>query len=326
MNTKEMAADLQESRQAQAPRRNVQDRLFELLTLACAALVLAVLGAILLSLVMGSWQALSTHGIGFLFHSEWDPINGIFGALAPIYGTLVTSFIAIAIGVPLSFGIAMFITELSPRMLRRPLVVAIELLAGIPSIIYGMWGLFVFAPLFGRTVQPFLQDTLGGLPGLGLLFAGPPMGVGMLTAGLILALMITPFISSVMREVFDVVPKALKESAYAMGATTWEVMARIVVPQTKLGLVGGVMLGLGRALGETMAVTLVIGNAYQISPSLFAAGNTISSVLANEFAEADDALYTSSLMALGLVLFLIAMTVLVVARLLLWRLRRHGAN
>ena len=288
--------------------------------------MLAVLGAILLSLVMGSWQALSTHGIGFLFHSEWDPINGIFGALAPIYGTLVTSFIAIAIGVPLSFGIAMFITELSPRMLRRPLVVAIELLAGIPSIIYGMWGLFVFAPLFGRTVQPFLQDTLGGLPGLGLLFAGPPMGVGMLTAGLILALMITPFISSVMREVFDVVPKALKESAYAMGATTWEVMARIVVPQTKLGLVGGVMLGLGRALGETMAVTLVIGNAYQISPSLFAAGNTISSVLANEFAEADDALYTSSLMALGLVLFLIAITVLVVARLLLWRLRRHGAN
>ena len=326
MNTKEMAADLEESRQAQAPRRNVKDRLFELLTLACAALVLAVLGAILLSLVMGSWQALSTHGIGFLFHSEWDPINGIFGALAPIYGTLVTSFIAVAIGVPLSFGIAMFITELSPRMLRRPLVVAIELLAGIPSIIYGMWGLFVFAPLFGRTVQPFLQDTLGGLPGLGLLFAGPPMGVGMLTAGLILALMITPFISSVMREVFDVVPKALKESAYAMGATTWEVMARIVVPQTKLGLVGGVMLGLGRALGETMAVTLVIGNAYQISPSLFAAGNTISSVLANEFAEADDALYTSSLMALGLVLFLIAITVLVVARLLLWRLRRHGAN
>jgi phosphate transport system permease protein len=326
VNTKEMAADLEESRQAQAPRRNVKDRLFELLTLACAAVVLAVLGAILLSLVMGSWQALSTHGIGFLFHSEWDPINGIFGALAPIYGTLVTSFIAIAIGVPLSFGIAMFITELSPRMLRRPLVVAIELLAGIPSIIYGMWGLFVFAPLFGRTVQPFLQDTLGGLPGLGLLFAGPPMGVGMLTAGLILALMITPFISSVMREVFDVVPKALKESAYAMGATTWEVMARIVVPQTKLGLVGGVMLGLGRALGETMAVTLVIGNAYQISPSLFAAGNTISSVLANEFAEADDALYTSSLMALGLVLFLIAITVLVAARLLLWRLRRHGAN
>ena len=326
MNTKEMAADLEEAHQAQAPRRNVADRLFELLTLACAALVLAVLGAILLSLVMGSWQALSTHGIGFLFHSEWDPINGTFGALAPVYGTLVTSFIAIAIGMPLSFGIAMFITELSPRMLRRPLVVAIELLAGIPSIIYGMWGLFVFAPLFGRTVQPFLQDTLGQLPGLGMLFAGPPMGVGMLTAGLILALMITPFISSVMREVFDVVPKALKESAYAMGATTWEVMARIVVPQTKLGLVGGVMLGLGRALGETMAVTLVIGNAYQISPSLFAAGNTISSVLANEFAEADDALYTSSLMALGLVLFLIAITVLVAARLLLWRLRRHGAN
>lgn len=321
-----MTAALEEPKQAQAPGRNVADRLFELVTLACAALVLAVLAAILFSLVMGSWQALSTHGIGFLFHSEWDPINGDFGALAPIYGTVVTSFIAIAIGVPLSFGIAMFITELSPRMLRRPLVVAIELLAGIPSIIYGMWGLFVFAPLFGRYVQPMLHDTLGRLPGLGLLFQGPPMGVGMLTAGLILALMITPFISSVMREVFEVVPKALKESAYAMGATTWEVMARIVVPQTKLGLVGGIMLGLGRAFGETMAVTLVIGNAYQINPSLFSSGNTISSVLANEFAEADDALYTSSLMALGLVLFLIAITVLVAARLLLWNLRRHGAR
>lgn len=325
MNTREAAA-LGELKKASVASRNITDQVFELVTLACAALVLAVLGAILLSLINGSWQALAKHGVGFLFHNEWDPINGNFGALAPIYGTLVTSAIAIVIGVPLSFGIAMFITELSPRILSRPLMVAIELLAGIPSIIYGMWGLFVFAPLFGQHVQPLLHDTLGRLPGIGLLFQGPSMGVGMLTAGLILALMITPFISAVMCEVFEVVPKALKESAYAVGATTWEVMARIVVPQTKLGLVGGIMLGLGRALGETMAVTLVIGNAFLISPSLFSPGNTISSVLANEFAEADDALYTSSLMALGLVLFLIAVVVLVAARLLLWRLRRKAAG
>lgn len=324
MISRETAAVLGSEVKARTPGRSVTDRLFELATLACAALVLAVLGAIFLSLVLGSWQALTRHGLGFLFHADWDPINGDFGALAPIYGTLVTSAIAMVVGVPLSFGIALFITELSPRLLRRPLVIAIELLAGIPSIIYGMWGLFVFAPIFGRYVQPLLHDSLGRLPGLGMLFQGPPMGVGMLTAGLILALMITPFISSVMREIFEVVPRALKESAYAMGATTWEVMIRIVVPQTRIGLVGGIMLGLGRALGETMAVTLVIGNAYQISPSLFAPGNTISSVLANEFSEADDALYTSSLMELGLVLFLIAITVLVAARLLLWRLRRNG--
>jgi phosphate transport system permease protein len=243
-----------------------------------------------------------------------------FGAFVAIFGTLVTSAIALIIAVPVSFGIALFITELAPRWLRRPIGIAIELLAAIPSIIYGMWGLFVFAPLFADHVQPWITDNLGSWPVLGALFNGPPMGIGMFTAGLILAIMIIPFISAVMRDVFAVVPAVLKESAYGLGATTWEVVRSVVLPYTKVGVIGGIMLGLGRALGETMAVTFVIGNAHEISSSLFMPGNTISSTLANEFTEAVGELYTSSLIALGLILFLITFVVLSLAKLLLMRL------
>lgn len=247
-----------------------------------------------------------------------------FGALIPIYGTLVTSLIALFIAVPVSFGIALFLTELSPAWLRRPLGVAIELLAGIPSIVYGMWGLLIFAPFFAQHVQPFLAKTLGALPVLGLLFAGPPLGIGLLTAGIILAIMIIPFIASVMRDVFEVTPAMLKESAYGIGATTWEVVWNVVLPYTKVGVIGGVMLGLGRALGETMAVTFVIGNTnFLNNVSLFEPGNSITSVLANEFSEATPGLYTAALVELGLILFLITLMVLVFSKLLLMRLARQ---
>ncbi|MDE2090038.1 MAG: phosphate ABC transporter permease subunit PstC, partial [Gammaproteobacteria bacterium] len=280
-----------------------------------------ILVSIIVSLVIGGWPALRTFGLGFLTSTHWNPVTKQFGALVSIFGTLVTSFIAILIGVPVSFGIALFITELAPAWLKRPLGVAIELLAGIPSIIYGMWGLFVFAPFFADHVQPWLSDHLGDWVLLGPLFSGPPMGIGMLTAGLILAIMVIPFISSVMRDVFEVVPPMLKESAYGLGATTWEVVWKIVLPYARIGVVGSVMLGLGRALGETMAVTFVIGNAHHISASLFMPGNTISSILANEFAEAVGKLHQSSLIALGLILFIITFIVLAFARLLLLRLR-----
>ncbi|MEO6146648.1 MAG: phosphate ABC transporter permease subunit PstC, partial [Sulfuriferula sp.] len=246
-----------------------------------------------------------------------------FGALVPIYGTLATSIIALLIGVPLSFGIAVFLTELSPKWLKRPLGVAIELLAGVPSIIYGMWGLFVFAPWFAVHIQPWLIDKLGPLPIFGILFQGAPMGIGMLTAGLILALMVIPFIASVMRDVFEIVPSLLKESAYGLGATTWEVVWNIVLPYTKIGVVGSIMLGLGRALGETMAITFVIGNAHNLSTSLMMPGNTISSALANEFTEADGKLYTSALIELGLILFFITFIVLALSKLLLLQLGKH---
>src|SRR6185369_16338888 len=243
-------------------------------------------------------------------NAEWNPVTEEFGALVPIVGTLVTSSIALAIAIPVSFGIAMFLTELSPVWLHRPLGTAIEMLAAIPSIIYGMWGLFVFAPLFQAHVQPLISKTLGAIPGIGVLFAGPPMGIGMLTAGIILAVMVIPFITAVMRDVFELVPAMLKESSYALGSTTWEVVSRVVLPYTRVGVIGGIMLGLGRALGETMAVTFVIGNAHRLSLSLFAPGNSIASALANEFTEAVGDVYTSALVELGLILFLITTIVL----------------
>jgi len=303
------------------------DPFFRRLTQCFAFLVFALLAAILVSLVIGSWPSLTAFGVGFLFTSTWDPVKDQFGALIPIFGTLATSAIAMLIAIPVSFGIAMFLTELSPPLLRRPLATAIELLAAVPSIIYGMWGLFVFAPWFMDHVQPVVIATLGNIPLVGLLFQGPPMGIGMLTAGLILAVMIIPYITAVMRDVFELTPPMLKESAYGLGATTWEVMSRIVLPYTKVGVVGGIMLGLGRALGETMAVTFVIGNAHNFSASLFAPGNSIASALANEFTEAVGDLYTSSLIELGLILFLITSIVLALSKLLLIRLAlREGTR
>ncbi len=298
------------------------DVLFENLTRGFAFLVLGTIVAILVSLVMTSLPSIKAFGFGFLLSDDWDPVREQFGALVPIYGTLVSSFIAMLIALPISFGIAIFLTEMSPVWLKRPLGTAIELLAAIPSIIYGMWGLFVFTPVFSKTVEPLLIATLGQIPGVGALFHGPPMGIGMLTAGMILAIMIIPFISSVMRDVFDLVPAVLKESAYGLGATTWEVIWKVVLPYTRSGVVGGVMLGLGRALGETMAVTFVIGNAQRLSVSLLAPGNSIASSLANEFAEAVGDLYTSSLIELGLILFLITTVVLALAKLMLLRLGR----
>jgi len=302
-----------------------QDALFEKTTLAFALLVLALLAAIIGSLVYGSIPALQAFGPKFFVTNVWNPVTHQFGALAPIYGTLVTSAIALAIGIPVSFGIAIFLTEMCPPVLKRPLGTAVELLAAIPSIIYGMWGLFVFAPFFADTIEPALAWTLGRLWLIGPLFQGAPNGIGMLAAGFILSIMVIPFIASVMRDVFDIVPPILKESAYGIGCTTWEVVWNVVLPYTKVGVIGGIMLGLGRALGETMAVTFVIGNAYKISPSLFEAGNSIASALANEFNEAADPVHLSSLITLGLVLFVLTFIVLACSRLLLARLaRREG--
>ncbi|MGH8686651.1 MAG: phosphate ABC transporter permease subunit PstC [Burkholderiales bacterium] len=309
------------------PRRVVggrwKDAAFAWLTRFFAFFVFSILAAILVSLVIGSSLSLKKYGIPFIWHTQWDPVREDFGALVPIYGTLMTSLIAMAIGVPVSFGIALFLTELSPKWLKRPLGTAVELLAAIPSIIYGMWGLFVFAPLFQTYVQPPLINTLGRVPGLGRLFEGPPFGIGMLTAGIILSIMVIPFIAAVMRDVFELVPPMLKESAYGLGATTWEVVSRVVLPYTRVGVVGGIMLGLGRALGETMAVTFVIGNAHRLSPSLMAPGNSIASALANEFTEAVGDLYYSSLIELGLILFVITTIVLSLSKLLLLRLSRQ---
>ena len=305
----------------------LMDALFRNVTRFFAFLVFSLLAAILVSLAIGSQLSLQRFGLDFLVHAEWDPVKEDFGALVPIYGTLVTSAIALAIGVPVSFGIAMFLTELSPVWLRRPLGTAIEMLAAIPSIIYGMWGLFVFAPIFQAHVQPFLARTLGQVPGVGQLFSGPPMGIGMLAAGIILAVMVIPFITAVMRDVFELVPPMLKESAYGLGSTTWEVVWSVVLPYTKVGVIGGIMLGLGRALGETMAVTFVIGNAHRLSASLFAPANSIASALANEFTEAVGDLYTSALVELGLILFLITTIVLALSKLLLMQLaRREGTQ
>ena len=303
------------------------DKAFEWLTRIFAFLVFSLLLAILVSLTIGSVTSMEKFGFGFLFNAEWDPVKEDFGALVPIYGTLVTSAIAMLIGVPVSFGIAIFLTELSPAWLKRPLGTAIELLAAIPSIIYGMWGLFVFAPLFQTYLQPVMIDTFGSVPFFGALFAGPPIGIGMFAAGLILSIMVIPFITAVMRDVFEIVPPMLKESAYGLGATTWEVVWRVVLPYTKVGVIGGIMLGLGRALGETMAVTFVIGNAHRLATSLMAPGNSIASALANEFTEAVGDLYFSALIQLGLILFLITTVVLALSKLLLQQLaKREGTT
>jgi phosphate transport system permease protein len=298
------------------------DATFRNLTRFFAFLVFSLLGAILVSLLIGAQPSIEKFGLAFLVTEEWDPVKEEFGALVPIIGTLVSSGIALAIAIPVSFGIAMFLTELSPVWLRRPLGTAIEMLAAIPSIIYGMWGLFIFAPLFQHYVQPLVKSTLGEIPLVGKLFSGPPMGIGMLTAGIILAVMVIPFITAVMRDVFELVPPMLKESAYGLGSTTWEVVSRVVLPFTRVGVIGGIMLGLGRALGETMAVTFVIGNAHRLSPSLFAPGNSIASALANEFTEAVGDVYTSALIELGLILFLITTIVLACSKLLLMQLAK----
>ena len=314
------------TREATVRRFALTDTIFRTATRLSAILVLVLLGGVAISLITGSWQALSKFGFSFLTTESWNPVTENFGALAPIYGTIVTSAIAILIAVPIGIGIAVFLTELCPRPLRRPIGIAVELLAGIPSIIYGIWGLFVFAPFLQTTVQPFIIKIFHGIPGLSSLFAGPPYGIGMLTSSLILAIMVLPFITSITKDVFDTVPSVLKESAYGIGCTTWEVTRRVVIPYTRVGIMGGVMLGLGRALGETMAVTFVIGNAHRISASLFAPGTTISATIANEFTEADGDLYTSSLVALGLILFIITFIILAIARYMLLRIdSRTGA-
>jgi phosphate transport system permease protein len=303
------------------------DALFSTLAHGAAWLTLALLAGILVSLVIGAAPAIREYGLNFLWTSEWDPVQNRYGGLVMIYGTLMTSFIALVIAVPVSFGIALFLTELSPSWLKRPLGTAIELLAAVPSIVYGMWGLLVFSPILSRFVQQPLQSAFQGVPVLGPLFSGPPVGIGLLSAGIILAIMVIPFIASVMRDVFDVTPPMLKESAYALGSTTWEVVWKVVLPYTKTGVVGGIMLGLGRALGETMAVTFVIGNFNQLhSVSLFEAANSITSALANEFGEAAAGLHQASLIYLGLVLFVITFVVLAISKLLLQQLKkREGA-
>lgn len=304
------------------------DVIFSLLVKIAALIVLLMLGGIIVSLMISSWPSIHQFGFSFLWTKTWDAPNEQFGALVPIYGTLVTSAIALLIAVPVSFGIALFLTELSPAWLRRPLGTAIELLAAIPSIVYGMWGLFVFAPLFAEYFQTPVGDLLSSVPILGSLFSGPAFGIGILAAGIILAVMIIPYIASVMRDVFEQTPVMMKESAYGIGCTTWEVIWRIVLPFTKNGVIGGVMLGLGRALGETMAVTFIIGNTYQLdSASLYMPGNSITSALANEFAEAGSGLHISALMELGLILFVITFIVLAISRLMVMRLaKKEGAR
>jgi phosphate transport system permease protein len=305
-------------------RLRLIDWLFKHVTRAAAVGVLALLGSIIIALLIGSLPAFRTFGLAFLVEQSWNPVREEFGALAPIYGTLVTSLIAMLFAVPIAILIAFFLTELCPLRLRRPIGIAIELLAGIPSIIYGIWGLLVFAPFLQQHLQPGLIDAFAPIPVLSALFAGPPYGIGVLTAGLILAIMVLPFITSISRDVFEAVPAVLKEAAYGVGCTTWEVFWNVVVPFTRAGVIGAIMLGLGRALGETMAVTFVIGNAHRISSSLLAPGTTISATIANEFTEAVGDLYTSSLIALGLILFLITFVVLAIARYLLLRLERKA--
>jgi phosphate transport system permease protein len=322
------------SREARAPlaaisrtkvlgRLRFWDTVFRHLTRAAAVLVLIILSGIIIGLINGSLPALQAFGFDFLLEQRWNPVTEKFGALAAVYGTLVTSFIAMLIAVPLGLLIALFLTELCPMWLRRPIGIAIELLAGIPSIIYGIWGLFVFAPFLQRTLQPALIDSFQNVPVLSSLFEGPPFGIGILTASLILAIMVLPFVTSISRDVFEAVPSVFKEAAYGVGCTTWEVVHHVVLPYARVGVVGGVMLSLGRALGETMAVTFVIGNAHRVSPSLLAPGTTISATIANEFTEALGDLYTSSLIALGLILFVITFIVLAAARLLLLRLEKR---
>lgn len=307
-------------------RHALWDTILRSATRSAAILVLLLLGGVIVTLIDGSWLAFKTFGFEFLVSDKWNPVTEKFGARAAIFGTVVTSLIAMVIGIPVSIGIAIFLTELCPRPLRRPISTAIELLAGIPSIIYGIWGLFVLAPFLQAHVQPLLIDTFADVPVLSTLFSGPPYGIGILTAGLILSVMVLPYVTSVTRDVFETVPPVLKESAYGLGCTTWEVVSKIVLPFTRTGVIGGIMLGLGRALGETMAVTFVIGNAHRIPTSILAPGTTISATIANEFTEAESELYTSSLVALGLLLFVITFVVLACARLLLLRLQKQAGK
>jgi phosphate transport system permease protein len=309
-----------------AAAQRVRERLFRSATLAAALVVLALLGGVAISLLVGAWPAFAHFKFGFLTTEVWNPVTDKYGALAPVYGTLVTSVLALLLAIPVSFGIGIFLTELAPVWLKRPVGVAIELLAAVPSIIYGIWGLFVLAPVLQRHVQPWLIEVIGPLPVVGKLFQGPPFGIGVLTASFVLAIMVIPFISAVTRDVFETVPDVLKESAYGLGATTWEVIWQVVVPYARSGMIGGIMLGLGRALGETMAVTFVIGNAHRIGSSLLAPGTTISASIANEFAEAVGDLYTSSLVALGALLFLITFSVIAAARFMLLRLDRKALS
>jgi phosphate transport system permease protein len=309
-----------------APRSGAgADRLFGLVTAGAAWLVLILLGAVALSMAWGGRLAFETFGWSFVTSSEWDAVAGRFGALVPIYGTLVTSLLALVIAVPVSIGIALFLTDIAPPWLRGPIAIAIELLAAIPSIIYGMWGLFVFAPFMATHVEPWLNDHFGPLPIIGALFSGPPIGIGLLTAGLVLGIMIIPFISAVARDVFNAVPTSLKEAAVALGSTRWEILSRVTLPYTRSAIIGATFLGLGRALGETMAVTFVLGNAHDLSASLLMPSNSIAAAIANEFAEADSDLYRSSLIALAFLLFVVTFLVLTAAKLMLVRLgRTHG--
>ncbi|WP_374448971.1 phosphate ABC transporter permease subunit PstC [Stella sp.] len=311
------------SREAILRRMRGGDRVFHSVTLSAAIMVLVVLGGGIAALIFGAWPAIQTFGFGFLTSHAWNPVTEQFGAIAPIYGTVVTAAIAMIVAVPLGLMIALFLTDLCPMWARRPIGIAIELLAGIPSIIYGIWGLFVFAPFLQGTVQPLLIDLFGNVPLLSDLFAGPPYGIGVLTAGLILAIMVLPLVTSISRDVFETVPPVLKEAAYGIGCTTWEVFRHVVLPYTRVGVVGGVMLGLGRALGETMAVTFVIGNAHRISTSILAPGTTISATIANEFTEAVGDIYTASLILLALILFVITFIVLAISRYLLMRVERR---
>ena len=308
-----------------AAKQLIYERVFRSATLTAAILVLVILGGVALSLMRGAWPALQHFGFAFVTREIWNPVTDEYGAMAPIYGTVVTSLIAMLLAVPTGFGIALFLTELCPPMLKRSIGTAVELLAAVPSIIFGIWGLFVLAPVLQRHVQPWLIEHFGPLPLIGKLFQGPPFGIGILTAGVVLAIMVLPFIAATMRDVFDTVPAMLKESGYGLGATTWEVIWHVVVPHSRVGMLGGIMLGLGRALGETMAVTFVIGNAHRISSSLLAPGTTISSAIANEFTEAVGDLYTSSLIALGLLLFLITFGVIAIAQAMLRHLERRAA-
>ena len=298
------------------------DRAFELVTAGAAWLVLILLGSIAASMAWGGRLAFETFGWQFIVSRDWDAVGGRFGALVPIYGTVVTSFLALLLAVPVSIGIALFLTDIAPRWMRGPIGIAIELLAAIPSIIYGMWGLFVFAPFMAAHVEPWLTEHLGPLPVIGALFVGPPIGIGMLTAGIVLGIMIIPFISTVARDVFNAVPPQLKEAAVALGSTRWEILSRVTLPYTRSAIIGAIFLGLGRALGETMAVTFVLGNAHDLSLSLLMPSNSIAAAIANEFTEADTELYRSSLIALALLLFLVTFLVLTAAKLMLMRIGR----
>jgi phosphate transport system permease protein len=315
-----------EKRAAAVKRIGFEDARFRTITLTAAVVVLGIFAGVIASLVVGAMPAIKAFGPAFVYTEAWNPVTEKFGALAPIYGTLVTSALAMLAAVPVGIGIAIFLTEVCPRALRRPIGIAIELLAGIPSIIYGIWGLFAFAPLFQSSLQPLLIELFGNIPLLQDLFAGPPYGIGIFTAAMILSIMILPFIAAVTRDVFDTVPPTLKEAAYAMGSTTWEVMWRVVLPFARPGVVGGAMLALGRALGETMAVTFVIGNAHHIRTSLFSPGTSISAAIANEFTEAVGELYTASLFELGLILFFITFVVLASAQIMLRALERRAGG